>query len=159
MKAIYTPNRSRITQTFLEKAIWGLLFLNRQRHLRQKFWQCYKSRQLKNQLFEKVKTQTRNLLLLVVKKCLLSSCDEGSEGLEKFLSDKLDSLSGEGLERIVEVDPTVVLELLDEGLVDHGSAGSNVVPVDIEMPRSRVDYILRSGLKEKRIGSVSKRPL
>ena len=55
--------------------------------------------------------------------CLLSSCDEGSEGLEKFLRDKLDSFSGEGLDRIVEVDPTVVLELLDETLVDRGKYG------------------------------------
>ena len=47
---------------------------------------------------------------------------------------------------IVEVDPTVALDLLDENLVDRGSAGSNVVPVDKEMPRSRVDYFLRSEL-------------
>ena len=91
--------------------------------------------------------------------CLLSISDEGSEGLEKFLRDKLDSLSGGGLDRTLEVDPTVVLELLDENLVDRGSTASNVVPVDEEMPRSHVDDILRSGLKEKRIGSVSKRPL
>ena len=64
------------------------------------------------------------------RECLLSSSDEGSEGLEKFLRDKLDSFSGEGLDRIVEVDPTVVLELLDENLVDCGSTGSNVVAVD-----------------------------
>ena len=43
--------------------------------------------------------------------------------------------------------------------MDRGSAVSNVVPVDWKMPRSRVDYILRSELKEKRLGSVSKRPL
>ena len=91
--------------------------------------------------------------------CLLSSSDEGSEGLEKFLRDKLVSISGEGLDRIVEVDLTVVLELLDENLVDRGSTGSNVVTVDHEMPRSRADDILGSELQEKRIGSVSKRPL
>ena len=56
--------------------------------------------------------------------CLLSCSDEGSEGLEMFLRDKLDSFSGEGLNRIVEVDPTVVLELLDENLVDRGSTRS-----------------------------------
>ena len=96
--------------------------------------------------------------------CLQSSSDEvysqvGSEGLEKNLRDTLDLLSGEALERIVEVDPTVVLEFLDENLMDRGSTGRNVVPVDNEMPRSRVDDILRSELKEKRVGSVSKRPL
>ena len=60
---------------------------------------------------------------------------------------------------IVEVDPTVALDLLDENLVDRGSAGSNVVPVDKGMPRSRLDYFLRSELKENRLGSGSKRPL
>ena len=59
----------------------------------------------------------------------------------------------------MEVDPIVVLELLDEILVHRGSTVSNVVPVDEKLPRSHVDDILRSGLKEKRIGSVSKRPL
>ena len=43
--------------------------------------------------------------------CLLPSSDEGSEGLKNFLRGELDSLSGERLERIVELDPTVVLEL------------------------------------------------
>ena len=92
-------------------------------------------------------------------KCLMSSSDDGSEGLEKFLRDKLDSVGGEGLDKIVEVDPAVVLELLDDNLVDHGSTGSNVVAVDDEMPRSWVDDILRSELQEKKIDSVSKRPL
>ena len=55
--------------------------------------------------------------------CLLSSSGEGSEGLEEFLPDKLESFSDEVLDRIVEVDPTVVLELLDEKLVDRGSTG------------------------------------
>ena len=91
--------------------------------------------------------------------CLVSSSDERSEGLEMFLRDKLDSFSGEGLDRIVEVDPTVVFELLDENLVDRGSAGSNVVPVDRGMPISYVGDILRSELKEKRIGSVNKRSM
>ena len=72
---------------------------------------------------------------------------------------KLDPFSSEGLDRIVEVDPTVVLELLDENLVDRGSTGSNVVAVDEVMPRSRVDDILLPELQEKKIGSVSKRPL
>ena len=89
---------------------------------------------------------------------LLSSSGEGSEALEKFLRDKLDSFSGQVLEKIVVVDPTVVLELLEEKLVDRGSTGSNVVAVDGEMPRSRSDDILRSKLQKKKIGSLSKRP-
>ena len=100
---------------------------------------------------------TNNECLIVSsQECLLSSSDEGVEGLEKFLRDELDSISGEGLDRFVEVDPTVVLELLDGTLVDHGNTGSNVVPVNNERRRSHVDDILRSELKEKRIGSVSK---
>ena len=40
--------------------------------------------------------------------CLLSSSDEGSEGLEKFSGDKLESFGGERIEIIVEVDPAGV---------------------------------------------------
>ena len=36
---------------------------------------------------------------------LLSSSDEGSEGLEKFLRDKLEAFGGEGIQNILEVDP------------------------------------------------------
>ena len=59
----------------------------------------------------------------------------------------------------MEVDPTVVLELLDKILVDRDNTGINVVPVDKEIPRSGVVYILCSRLKEKRLDRVSKRPL
>ena len=90
--------------------------------------------------------------------CLLSSSDEGSEGLEKFLRDKLESFGDEGIENIVEVDPAGVLELLDANLMDRGNTGSGVVTVDDEIPRSRVDDILRSELREKTIGGGSKRP-
>ena len=83
----------------------------------------------------------------------------GSEGLEKFLRDKLESFGGEGIENIVEVDPAGVLELLDANLMDRGNTGSGVVTVDDEIPRSRLDNILRSELREKSIGGGSKRPL
>ena len=43
--------------------------------------------------------------------------------------------------------------------MDRGNTGSGVVTVDDENPRSRVDYILRSELREKNIGGGSKRPL
>ena len=92
-------------------------------------------------------------------KCILSSSNEGSEGLEKFLHDKLESFGGEGIENIVEVDPAGVLELLDASLVDRGNTGSGVVTADDEIPRSLVDDILRSELREKTIGGGSKRPL
>ena len=54
----------------------------------------------------------------------------------------------------MEVDPTVVLELFVESLVERGSEGTNVVAVDKEMPRCREDDILRSELQEKGIGSL-----
>ena len=87
--------------------------------------------------------------------CLLSSSDEGREGLEN----KLESFGGEGIENFVEVDPAGVLELLDANLMDRGNPGSGVVTVDDEIPRSRVDDILRSELREKNIGGGSKWPL
>ena len=91
--------------------------------------------------------------------CLMSSSDDGSEGLEQFLRVKLDSFGGEGLDKIVEVDPAVVLELLDDNLVDRGSTGNIVVVVDEEKSRSRVDDVLRLELQEKAIGILGKRPL
>ena len=115
--------------------------------------------QVKEQWLEKLKIQTKKLLIVGGQECLLSTSDGGKEGLEKSLRDKLESFSGEGLDIIVEVDPTVVLKLLEENLVDRGSTGRNVVGVDKKMPKSSVDDILRSEFQEKRIGSVSKRPL
>ena len=78
----------------------------------------------------------------VSQECLLLSSDEVKEGLKKFLRDKRDSVSGEGLERFVEADPIAVLELLTESLMERRNAGSNVVSDDKEMLRSRVDHIL-----------------
>ena len=98
-------------------------------------------------------------LVVGSQECLLSSSDEGSEGLEKFLHDKLESFGSEGIENIVEVDPAGVLDLLDANLMDRRDAGSGVVTVDDEIPRSRVDDILRSELRERSIGGGSKRPL
>ena len=90
--------------------------------------------------------------------CVLSSSDEGSEGLEKFLRNKLESLGGDGIQNIAEVDPAGVLELLDSNLVDRDTTGSGMVTVDDEIPRSQVDEILRSELGGKTIGVGSKRP-
>ena len=101
----------------------------------------------------------KECLVVSSQECLLSSSDEGSEGLEKFLRDKLESFGGEGIENIVEVDPAGVLDLLDANLMDRGNPGNDVVTVDDEIPRSRVDDILRSELGEKNIGGGSKRPL
>ena len=58
-------------------------------------------------------------LIVGSQECQLSSIDEGSEGLEKFLRDKFESFGGEGIENIVEVDPAGMLELLDPKLMDR----------------------------------------
>ena len=96
---------------------------------------------------------------VVSQECLLSSSDEGSEGLEKCLRDKLESLGGDGIENIAEVDPAGVLDLLDSTLVDRDNTGSGMVTVDDKFPRSQVDEILRAELGGKKIGVGSKRPL
>ena len=101
----------------------------------------------------------KECLIVDSQECLLSSSDEVSEGLEKFLRDKLESFDSEGIENIVEVDPAGVLELLNENLMDRGNTGGGVLTVDDEIPRSRVDDILRSELREKNFGGGSKRPL
>ena len=85
-------------------------------------------------------------LVVGSQECLLSSSDEGSEGLEKFLRDKLESLGGDGIEDITEVDHAGVLELLDSNLVDRDNSGGGMVTSDNEFPRSQVDEILRAEL-------------
>ena len=97
--------------------------------------------------------------VVVSQECLLSSSDEGSEGLEKFLRDKLESLGGDGIENIAEVDPAGVLGLLDSNLVDRDNTGSGMVTVDDNFRRSQVDEILRAQLGGKKIGVGSKRSL
>ena len=96
---------------------------------------------------------------VVSQECLLSSCDEGSGGLEKVLRDKLESLGGDGIENIEEVDPAGVLELLDSNLVDRDNTGSGMVTVDNKFPRSQVDEILGAELGGKKIDVGSKRSL
>ena len=68
----------------------------------------------------------KKCLVVRSQECLLSSSDEGSEGLQKFLRDKLESFGGEGIENIMEVDPAGVLDLLDANLMDRGNPGSGV---------------------------------
>ena len=98
-------------------------------------------------------------LVVGSQECLLSNSDEGSEGLEKFLRDKLGSLGGDGIENIAEVDPAGVLELLDSNLVHRDNTGSGMVIVDDKFPGSQVDEILRAELGGKKIGVGSKRLL
>ena len=101
----------------------------------------------------------KEILAVGSQECLLLSSDEGSDGLEKFLRDKLESLGGGEIENITEVDPAGVLELLDSNLVDRDNTGSGMVTVDDKFPRSQVDEILRAELGGKKIGVGNKRPL
>ena len=146
----------RTTQTFPRGVKQKLLLLKKQRLLRQKKLALLQVAEAKESISREKEDINEERVNIGSQECLMSSSDEGSEGLEKFLRDKLALLSGEGLDRIVEVDPTIVLELLDENLVDRGSTGSNVVPVDKEKPRNCGNDILRSDVKEKRVGCVSK---
>ena len=57
---------------------------------------------------------------------MLSSSGDGSGALERFLHVKLDSLSRQGLERIVEADPSGLLALLDE-IGDRHAGGHETV--------------------------------
>ena len=113
----------------------------------------------KKTMVEESGNTSKEYLIGDSQECLLSSSDEGSEGLEKFLRDKLESFGGDGIEKIVEVDPDGVLELLDSNLVDRRNTGSGLVTVDDEIPRSHVDDILRFEFREKKIGGRSKRSL
>ena len=113
----------------------------------------------KEAMVEESGNTSKECLIRGSQECLLSSSDEGSEGLETFLRDKLESFGGEGIENIVEVDPAGVLELLDSNSKDRCNAGMGVVAVADEITKSQVDEILRSELGGKKIGVGSKRPL
>ena len=101
----------------------------------------------------------KEVLAVGSQESLLSRNDEGSEGLEKFLRDKFESLGGDEIEKIAEVDSAGVLELLDSNLVDRDNTGSGMVTVDDKFPRSQVDEILRAELGGKKIGVGNKQPL
>ena len=95
----------------------------------------------KEAMVEETEDTNKESVIICGQECILSSSDERSERLKRFLRDKLDPFSGEGLEKIVEVDLPAVLELLDAKLMDRGNTGSNVVAVAEEMSKSRVDDI------------------
>ena len=113
----------------------------------------------KKTMVEKRGNVDKESFAVVSQECLLSSSDEGSEGLEKFLRVKLESLGGDGIENTAEVDPAGVLELLDSNLVDRDDTGIGMVTVDNKFPRSQVDEILRAELGGKKIDVGSKRSL
>ena len=64
--------------------------------------------------------------------------------------DKLESLGGDGIENIAEVDPAGVLELLDSNFVGRDNTESGVVTVDDEFPRVRwIAFYVRSGKRRR----------
>ena len=56
---------------------------------------------------------------MATQECLLSTSEGVSRFLERFLHERLDPLSGEGLDKIVEVDVFGMLALLKESNVGH----------------------------------------
>ena len=94
---------------------------------------------------------------VVSQECLLSSNDKGSGALGRLLPDKLDSLSGEGLERIVEVDQSGVLALLDESGADLHVGGNEAVLSDVGLPSCYVERVVWSELQQSSSKSVRRR--
>ena len=87
-------------------------------------------------MVEETEDTKKESVIIGGRESLLSGSDGASEGLEKFLRDNLNSFSVERLEKIVEVDPAGVFELLDANLMDRSNTRSHVVAVDKEKPRS-----------------------
>ena len=85
--------------------------------------------------------------------CLLSSGDGGSVALERILHEKLDALSAEGLEEIVEVDPSGMLPLLEESNVWHRDNVEEVVERGERLRLGDMDCILLSQLVEGSSGA------
>ena len=83
----------------------------------------------------------------------MSSSDEGSVALERFLHDRLDYLRGEGLEKIVEVDPSGKLALLDESNFGHREDVEKAVERGEHLTLGDMDRILRSELAEGSSGA------
>ena len=154
-----TPKELRTTQTFSQRSEVEIVVIGETETSPTKNLAVLQVTGGKKTMVEERGNVDKECLVVSSQECLLSSSDERSEGLEKFLRDKLESFCGEGIENIVEVDPDGVLDLLDATLMDRGNLGSGVVTVDDEFPRSRVDDILRSELGGKNIGRGSKRPL
>ena len=80
--------------------------------------------------------------------CLMSSSDETSVVLEKFLLEKLHSLSEERLEKIVKVDPSGMLAHLEKSLVCHQNDVKEAMERGECLRLGNMDRISRSDLAE-----------
>ena len=78
---------------------------------------------------------------------LLSSSDEGSGAVERFLHDKIDSVTGEGLGRIAEWDPSGVLALLDESGGDRHTGGHGTLLSEECLPSGDTDCVPQTELR------------
>ena len=88
--------------------------------------------------------------------CLLSNSDEGIVALERFLQEKLDALSGEGLENIVEVDPSEKMALLEESNVGLRDKVEEVVERRELLRLGDMNRIWRSELFEGSSGAYKR---
>ena len=80
--------------------------------------------------------------------CVLSSGEEASRALKMFLHERLDVLSGEVLEKIVEVDMSRMLAFLEKSNVGHRHIVGEQVEKSEQSTLGDVDRILRSELVE-----------
>ena len=84
---------------------------------------------------------------------LWSGCDEGSAALEKIIHEKLDSLSGEGLKKIVEVDLPRMLALLEKSIAGHCDNLEEVVKRNKRLRLGDIDRIEGSSGRNKRLSN------
>ena len=80
--------------------------------------------------------------------CLISSSHGGSGAMERLSHDKLGSLSGEGLRRIVEADQSVTLALIKESCVHRYTGGLEAVLSYEVLLSGDVGRFLRSELQQ-----------
>ena len=107
----------RTYQNSLEHVNYSLFLSKWQRLPQLKFWQCYESWQLENQSWEKVNRQTKNMWILLVKNNYCRVVTREVKDWRSLYVINLTHLPARDQREIREVDRTVVLELLDEGLV------------------------------------------
>ena len=90
---------------------------------------------------------------MVSQGCLLSSSDEGRVVFKKFLHESLKAVSGEGLDKIVEVDCSGMLALLEKSNVGHYDNVKEAVEKNKQLRLGEKDRFLRSEFVEGSSGA------
>ena len=85
--------------------------------------------------------------------CLMSSGDKGSMALQNVFHEKLDSLSREGQEKNVEVDPSGMLPCLKESNVCHHDDVEEAVERGKQLRLGNMEGILPSKLADGGCGA------